>query len=304
MFALRCGPALPHAPAHQLGEDVQERLSHVAGKGEIPFGVAGEMVVEKDAAGPARLAAVRQIEVAVAPGLELRIVLRIVAVAGRLVGGVEIGRVRHRLRRVEPHRRQVAAAAEPALGGHQHARVEMRRRHARALHMRDQADAARPEPRVFRRARDLGSEFRAEFAPDGGDVHAHLFEHPAAHHAHDAATAGAAVFGRAGPGGLGEAAGGPVGQGAVLLVLDRLERGADPVAQALEPGACGRLEGLMRHTGRGFDWNICHRGLFQAHSQASPCGQQFRGGGCGCRVRLSSLDYAQSRSGTNPGIPC
>ena len=53
------------------GIDLQERQADIAGEGEIGVGVAGEVVVEEDAAGAARLVAVRQEEVAVAPRLEL-----------------------------------------------------------------------------------------------------------------------------------------------------------------------------------------------------------------------------------------
>ena len=187
------------------GKHVEERQPDVAGEREVGIGVAAEVVVEEDAAGAARLVAVRQEEVAVAPGLELGIVARVVAVAGSPERGVEVGRVLHRLGRVEPHRRQIAAAAEPALGGDQHPRVEMRRRHARAAHMRDQADAARPEARIRLGARDLRAELRAELAPDGGDVHADLLEHPPAHHAHHAAAAA-----RPRPVGADEPAGRPV----------------------------------------------------------------------------------------------
>ena len=112
----------------------------------------------------------------------------------------------------------------------------MRRRHARALHVRDQADAAGPEPRVLRRTRDLRAEFRAERAEHGGDVHPHLLEHPALHarssrrrrrgcrprSARCQAVRTKRAAGRAG-----------------LLVLDRLERGAEAVAQPLEPGLGG-----------------------------------------------------------------
>ena len=41
---------------------------------------------------------------------------------------------------------------------------------------------------------DLRAELGAEFAPDGGDVHPHLLEHPPAHHAHHAAAALRAVL--------------------------------------------------------------------------------------------------------------
>ena len=114
------------------GNDVQEGLAHVRVKAKSAAASPEKMMIEENAAGAARLVAVRQEEVAVAPRLEARVVVRIVPVAGGAERGVEIGRVRHRLRRIEPHRRQVAAAAEPALRRHQHARVEMRGGHARA----------------------------------------------------------------------------------------------------------------------------------------------------------------------------
>ena len=116
------------------GKDVQECQPNIAREREVRIGIAAEVVIEEDAARATRLAAVRQKEVAVAPRLELGIVAGVVAVAGSLERGMEIGRILDRLGRLEPHRRQVATAAEPALGGDQHPRVEMCRGHARALH--------------------------------------------------------------------------------------------------------------------------------------------------------------------------
>ena len=58
--------------------------------------VAAEEMVEEDAARAARLAAVGQEEVAVAPCLEARIVVRVVPVAGGAERGVEKGGVLHR----------------------------------------------------------------------------------------------------------------------------------------------------------------------------------------------------------------
>ena len=72
-------------------------------------------------------------------------------VAGRPERRVKIRRIRHSFIRLQPHRGQIAAAAEPPLRRHQHPRVEVGRRHLRALHMCHQADAAGPEPRVLGR---------------------------------------------------------------------------------------------------------------------------------------------------------
>ncbi len=143
------------------------------------------------------LASVRQVEIPVAPVLEGRIIAGIVPVTGGAQGGMEIRRVFPRLRRFRPHRRQVAATAEPAARCQQHACVHVRCRHVWAPQMRDQADPAGPEARVLLGAGNLGAEFRCKFAPDGGHVDADLFEHPAAHDARHAPATGGAI--RRGP---------------------------------------------------------------------------------------------------------
>src|SRR5262245_39594308 len=71
-------PALVHVPAHQLGIDLQKRLADIAGEGEVALEVSAVEIVEKNAAHAARLAAVRQVEILVAPFFEARIVGRIV----------------------------------------------------------------------------------------------------------------------------------------------------------------------------------------------------------------------------------
>ena len=78
-------------------------------------------------------------------------------------------------------------------------------------------------------------------------VHADFLEHAAAHHRHHAAAAGRAAVVGALPGRAHEAAGGAVGERRAggQRVLDRLERGADVVAQALEPGPRPRLAGFQ-----------------------------------------------------------
>ena len=99
--------------------------------------------------------------------------------------------------------------------------------------MRDQRDAARPEPRIGIGARNLRRELGTERAPHRRDVDADLLEHPAAHAGHDAAATAVAR-----PRLAREAAGRQVlviGTG--VAILERLERAADPIAQRLEPDA-------------------------------------------------------------------
>jgi hypothetical protein len=58
--------------ADDLRIDVEERLADGAGEAEVALEVAGVVAVVEDAADAARLLAVRQVEVLVAPGLVLR----------------------------------------------------------------------------------------------------------------------------------------------------------------------------------------------------------------------------------------
>ena len=272
VLALRLGPGLGHAAADDPRERIQERQPDIADEREIGGRIATEVVVEEDPAEAAGLATVRQEEVAVAPRLELRIVGGVVPVAGRLERGMEIGRVLHRFWRLEPHRGQVAAAAEPALRGDQHPRVEVRRRHARALHVRHQAYAAGPEARVLLGAGYLAAKLRAELAPDGGNVHPHLLEHASAHHARQSpATSGSL------PGASGEPARSELGQRAVLRVLDRLEFVAEAIAQRLEPRLRRRFQRVVWRRCNRFLGGLCHQGLFPAHRQVSPCRRRVAG---------------------------
>src|SRR5688572_4371807 len=113
--ALLVGPVAAHVAAHDLGIDRQERLADCAGEAEILVPVAGVEIVVEDAAEAARLLAVRQVEILVAPLLVARIVAGVGVVARALERGVEIGGIL--AVRLREHRRQVGAAAEPALAG-------------------------------------------------------------------------------------------------------------------------------------------------------------------------------------------
>ena len=171
------------------------------------------MVVVEDAADAARLLAVRQEEIVVAPGLEARIVGRVVAVAGRRA-----------TRRGRPRASSTAAGDRGASASGRRRRrtspcvvTSMRvficTAGTRGLCMCATRLMPRgPEARILGGARDLRAEVRAELAPDGRDVDADLLEHPAVHHAHHAAAAVAAILGRALPWRALEPPGRPVGR--------------------------------------------------------------------------------------------
>ena len=112
--------------------------------------------------------------------------------------------------------------------------------------MGDQRYPARPEPGILGGPGDFAAEFGRELAEDGGDVDADLLEHPPVHDRHRAAAAARAL-----PLGAHEAAGRPrPAIGAGIIVLDRLERRADPVAQGREPrGGFGFPVGCCHSTG-------------------------------------------------------
>src|ERR1700760_830731 len=118
--------------------------------------------------------------------------------------------------------------------------------------MGDQADAGGEEFAGSGRAWDLLAEILAEGAIGGGDVDAHLLEHPPLHHRHHAAAAFMAVISGALPFLALEPAGRKVAVCAGQRILDRLERGADAVAQGAEPGA-GALALLLGREMRGGD---------------------------------------------------
>ena len=124
---------------------------------------------------------------------------------------------------------EVRAAAEPALGRGEKARVHMHGGHVRVGHMRDEADAAGEEMRVFFGAGDAAGELGRELASDGRDVDSDLLEHLAGHLPADSAAASFAADIRALPRAVDE------GRVAARFALDFLKRGADTVAQRLEP---------------------------------------------------------------------
>ena len=96
MAALLVGPGQPHARPHDRRIDLEKRLADGANKGEVALPIAAVEIIEKDAAGAARLVAVRQKEILVAPGLEAGIAFGVVAIAGVREGRVKRGFCRPR----------------------------------------------------------------------------------------------------------------------------------------------------------------------------------------------------------------
>ena len=123
----------------------------------------------------------------------------------------------------------------------------MRRRDQRRAHMGDERDAARPKAGIVRCARDLVAELGREFAGHGRDVDPDLLEHPAVHDRDRAA----AAFGPLPIPALEATRHTPIGAGAGIYVLDRLEVGADAVAEQRKPGlGRGALRRIWRKDGR------------------------------------------------------
>ena len=117
-------------------------------------------------------------------------------------------------------------------------------------------------------ARDLLAEFRREFAVHGRAMHADFLEHAAVHHRHHAAAAGRAAMVGALPGRADEAARRAVGKRGIRRqgIFQGLKRGADIVAQCLEPGA--RL-GLAAIECRAIHFHI--NSLGQSYHRAKSC---------------------------------
>ena len=111
--------------------------------------------------------------------------------------------------------------------------------------MRDDGYAARPEARIVGRTRDPVPELGRERAVHRREVDADLLEHAALHDRHLAAAPVAAVFRGPLPDGALEPAG---RSGASFVgVLERLEGGAEPVAEGPEPRRSAFLPGFDGH---------------------------------------------------------
>ena len=153
-------------------------------------------IIEENATDTARLAAVRQVEIAVAPRLETRIERRTIRGAGSRGGGVPGAAVI--IKRIK--RGEIKAAAEPpvahrlAVTGDKKADIGVAGRHIGIARMDDQ--------RQTQRAEGATGELRPFFRGDGGqrgavddgNIHPALLNHRAVfqHHRH-AVAAQAAV---------------------------------------------------------------------------------------------------------------
>ena len=185
-------------------------------------------------------------------------------VAGALEGGVEIRRIGLGFRCFGRHGSEVPPAAEPGIPRHDEARIHMRGRHARALHMCHQRHTCRQKAWVFLSARDLLAEFGGEFAKHGGDIDPHFFKNPALHDGHDPP----AAF-RPFPGSAGESPRRQAGMRARgQIILNRFKGGAKPVPQFLKPGAGRGHKGVALRAGGSF----FHGRLPMLHGGAfTPC---------------------------------
>ena len=233
-------PVLRMPLVDQRDECGQEGRADVTGQCKVRVPVASVPVIIKNPPYPARTLAVRDEEIFVGPGLELRIELLPVRVAGALHLCVEMRGILI----VFDAGVQIGTATEPpGVRGPEHARVHVNRWRMGVLHMGDQADTGGPEPWIVLHARyALAGRHRSlravsERAEDGRDVDADLLEHAAAaHDAHFAAPGVRPVFRRAAGFPDVECAG--WGRGLVSF-LQGVERRNDLVPQGSEPR--GRL---------------------------------------------------------------
>src|SRR3546814_183442 len=143
-----------------------------------------------------------------------------------------------------------------------------------------------------------------EFAADGRDIDPDLFEDPARHHAAHAAAAlaGRQPLGLAVPRHIGKA------RVAARLGLDRLEFGADPVAQRFEPVARRLLLRVERdHAGKPF---VCLSASASAMPAATATFKDRKPGCIGIATRAAAASWtwcgtpalSDPKSRTSPGV--
>src|SRR5271166_2063480 len=140
LIALRLVPGRRKVAPHQLRIDIQERAADVLDKSKVRVPISRIVPVEENAANAARLAAMLEIEILVAPSLVLLVRRNArMRFAGRPHGGVKGLRVRV-LRRAahREHRSKVGAAAKPGSAGYDEARVQVHGRRMRAPEMCNQ----------------------------------------------------------------------------------------------------------------------------------------------------------------------
>src|ERR1700733_8277558 len=244
-LALGFAPWFLGVAAYNVAIDREKALADVTEKSEVRVesGIAGVAcaveIIEKDAADPARLLAMLEIEVLIAPGfVTLGVGDAWMALTSPAHGGVKGDGVRIiRLAALIEHWRQIRAAAEPCLGRAHEPRIHMYSRHMRAPGMSDHRDTGGPEARVRVGAGNLGSEFRWKGGVNDGRVDARLLEQaPTQHRRPPAATGRTARVGSL-PGFNRKPPRRTTRANARELALERLHRGDDPPLQRLEPVA-------------------------------------------------------------------
>ena len=232
------------------------------------------MIVE-NAADAAMDAAVGDEEIFLGPFAEARIISRVVGRAGGAQPRVEIGRVLL----IGNRRVQIGAAAEPALRRGQEARVHVDRGHVRVGHVRDQADAGGEEARILFGAVDGGGEFGLKRPPTVETLTPTFSNTLPFIMPRTPPPPRRTVRVLAFPGGGGEA------RVAARLALDRLELGADPVAQRFEPVARGLLLVVELDHGQPF---VCRSASASAMPAATAIFKDRVAAACGMRTRSTA----------------
>src|SRR5690606_1523756 len=174
---------------------------------------------------------------------------------------------------------------KPALRRYKEARIHVHGGNVRVRHMRNKADAGGKETRILGRAVDRSREIGREGAADRRDIDPDFFEDLSRHHAAHAASAFAGLkpLGLAVPGRVGET------RRAACFGFDRLEFGADAVAQRLEPVAGGLLLGIERnHPGKPF---VCLRASASAMPAATATFKERKPGCIGIAIRAAAAAW-------------
>jgi len=137
-FALIFRPRLSHAATDNRGIGFEEMPSDILCKGKICIPVTTIMAVIENPANAARLIAMFQMKIFVAPVFISVVIRHIMCVAGRFHTCVKSNSIRAVLGAVYGLGwGQIPAAAKPILGRHDIARVHMDRRDARIYKMGD-----------------------------------------------------------------------------------------------------------------------------------------------------------------------
>src|SRR5689334_8482067 len=195
LLAFGVRPGICKVFPHQVWIDAQESAADILREGESLIPIGFQIVVE-DAADSARLIAVLEEKIFVAPFAVL-VVRRDfgMGVACGLHCGMESDAVRIGVNAaLVQHGREIGSPAEPSLGSHDEPCVHVDCRHARIVRMRDQRNPGGPESWVFLGARYFLAEFPRKFAVHRRAMHADFLKDTTVHHRHYATATGRAVM--------------------------------------------------------------------------------------------------------------